>query len=66
MARLGVGLIETDEGMAALEVLLGTAVDQGVFVKTTKPSTDEKGRVAELLWSPQLGQPSVIANLQGQ
>jgi hypothetical protein len=66
MAWLGLDSIEAEEGLAALEVLLGAAVDQVVFVKTTKPLTEEEGGVAELLCSHEPGHPSVIANLQGQ
>ena len=48
-------------GSAALR-----AVDQVIFVKTTKPLTGEEGGVAELFCIHEPGHPSVIANLQGQ
>ena len=65
MARVGVGSIEAEEGMTALEVLLGAALDQVVFVKTTKPLTEEDGVMAELLCSYEPGRPSIIAKLHG-
>ena len=37
MAQLGIGSIEVEEAMAALEMLLGGPQDQLAFVKTTRP-----------------------------
>ena len=35
MAKLGIGSIEPEEGMAALERLLGGSLSQTIFLKTT-------------------------------
>ncbi|QTD53418.1 SDR family NAD(P)-dependent oxidoreductase [Sulfidibacter corallicola] len=41
MARAGIGSIEPEEGMAAVEALLGSPLDQMALVKTLKPKPFE-------------------------
>jgi len=66
MARSGLGSIETDEGMAALDVLLGAPQDQLVFVKTVGASRLLKDFVVpdEVLRVYRSEPPSISADLQ--
>jgi NAD(P)-dependent dehydrogenase (short-subunit alcohol dehydrogenase family) len=66
MARSGLGSIETDEGMAALDVLLGAPQDQLAFVKTVGAPRLLKDFVVpdEVLRVYRSGPPSIAAELQ--
>jgi acyl transferase domain-containing protein/acyl carrier protein len=63
MNRLGLGSVEPDEGMAALDVLLSGPVDQIAFLKTTRPLTIADGVADEMLLAAPQKAPSVIASL---
>ncbi|MGA0532810.1 amino acid adenylation domain-containing protein [Hansschlegelia sp. KR7-227] len=65
MARFGLGSVEPDEGMAALEVLLAGPASQVAFLKTTRPLTrDQDGVGDDALHALPQETPSVIAGLK--
>jgi NAD(P)-dependent dehydrogenase (short-subunit alcohol dehydrogenase family) len=65
MARFGLGSVEPDEGMAALEVLLAGPASQVAFLKTTRPLTrDQDGVGDDALHALPQEAPSVIAGLK--
>jgi NADP-dependent 3-hydroxy acid dehydrogenase YdfG len=63
MVRAGLDSIEAEEGMAALEVLLGAAQNEAAFVKATAPLTEEAGVLGEELCIYPQELPSTVAML---
>ncbi|WP_230646944.1 KR domain-containing protein, partial [Bradyrhizobium sp. Leaf401] len=66
MAQLGIGSIEVEEGMAALEALLCGPLDQLAFVKTTRPLDIATTTEQLCVYPAQIGSSLArLAELQG-
>ncbi|MCQ4167612.1 SDR family NAD(P)-dependent oxidoreductase [Tahibacter harae] len=64
MARLGMGSIQPEEGMQAVQALVAGSVEQMAFVRTTSPEVLRELRGRESVSCMASGAPSLLRNLR--